>query len=258
MTRILAAMQTWSVQSSDVLTACLTLLHDLAQVSAPPHPSYTRIYSCLIVHRATLPDGSSLVSRLWVTCSSCTPVMLSPRFRPKDPPPVCELCCMPSSSHPRIGLFQMPRHSLFRYCTLGKLVSFEENVSKFEAFLVPQKVRACVCALSRSHNPLFQAICDQLRAYLSTSPSAPDAASTDVITGLMRDLVGVCESCSTRRTYTAFFNWLHPDVLSMLPQVPSCCGWVLMHFDTHTCAVLDVVGRTPACVHRARDSEAAV
>ena len=35
----------------------------------------------------------------------------------------------------------------------------------------------------------------------------------------MRDLVGVCESCSTRRTYTAFFNWLHPDVLSMLPQV---------------------------------------
>jgi hypothetical protein len=32
MTRILAAMQTWSVQSSEVLTSCLTLLHDLAQV----------------------------------------------------------------------------------------------------------------------------------------------------------------------------------------------------------------------------------
>jgi hypothetical protein len=64
-----------------------------------------------------------------------------------------------------------------------------------------------------------QAICDQLRAYLSTSPSVPDAASTDVITGLMRDLVGVSESCTTRRTYVAFFNWLHPDVMSMLPQV---------------------------------------
>jgi hypothetical protein len=39
MTRILAAMQTWSLQSSDVLTSCLTLLHDLAQVRqsiAPP------------------------------------------------------------------------------------------------------------------------------------------------------------------------------------------------------------------------------
>jgi hypothetical protein len=35
----------------------------------------------------------------------------------------------------------------------------------------------------------------------------------------MRDLVGVCDSCTTRRTYTAFFSWLHPDVLSMLPQV---------------------------------------
>jgi hypothetical protein len=32
MTRILAAMQTWSVQSSEVLTSCLTLLQDLAQV----------------------------------------------------------------------------------------------------------------------------------------------------------------------------------------------------------------------------------
>ena len=68
--------------------------------------------------------------------------------------------------------------------------------------------------------PSSKAICDQLRAYLATSPAAPDAASTDVITGLMRDLVGVCESCTTRRTYTAFFNWLYPDVLSMLPQVP--------------------------------------
>jgi hypothetical protein len=36
MTRILAAMQTWSVQSSEVLTSCLTLLHDLAQVNTPP------------------------------------------------------------------------------------------------------------------------------------------------------------------------------------------------------------------------------
>ena len=148
MTRILAAMQTWSVQSSDVLTACLTLLHDLAQVSTPPQPSCICVFSCLIVQRATLPDGSSPVSRLWVTCFSCTPVMLSPRFHPKDPPPACELCCMPSRSHPHIVVFQLHRHSLFRYCTLGKLVSFEENVSKFEAFLVPQKVRACACALS--------------------------------------------------------------------------------------------------------------
>jgi hypothetical protein len=37
----------------------------------------------------------------------------------------------------------------------------------------------------------------------------------------MRDLVGVCESCTTRRTYIAFFNWLHPDVMCMLPQVHS-------------------------------------
>ena len=69
MTRILAAMQTWSVQSSEVLTSCLTLLHDLAQVSAfleflfldVPLSSFTT--SCF----AFLPQGYSsgrLIARL--------------------------------------------------------------------------------------------------------------------------------------------------------------------------------------------------
>jgi hypothetical protein len=50
-------------------------------------------------------------------------------------------CCFPCLICPSLS-----------YCTLGKLVSFEENVSKFEAFLVPQKVRVlCTRACSLMH-----------------------------------------------------------------------------------------------------------
>jgi hypothetical protein len=106
--------------------------------------------------------------------------------------------------------------------------------------------------------PPTQALCDQLRAYLSTSPSTPDAASTAVITGLMRDLVGVCESCTTRRTYNAFFSWLHPDVLSMLPQVLFSRVFYFPGAARDALAVFDFMGRPAACFNRARHPEAAV
>ena len=74
----------------------------------------------------------------------------------------------------------------------------------------------------------------------------------------MRDLIGVCESCTTRRTYNAFFNWLHPDVLSMLPQVMLAVFFTVVIEVSNVWAVLDVVGRPAACYDCARHFEAAV
>jgi hypothetical protein len=145
MTRILAAMQTWSLQSSDVLTSCLTLLHDLAQVRhsiAPPiiifylptHPSLSlQGYSSgrLIARLETVSNLLQLHSRDAL-----------PKIPPHGPTARLRTVLYAFSNPPFLAIcYLLIALSLNSYSTLGKLVSFEENISKFDAFLAPQKVQ---------------------------------------------------------------------------------------------------------------------
>jgi exportin-7 len=98
-----------------------------------------------------------------------------------------------------------PRHRTTFYTTLTRILLMDDNgLLDFELFMAP-----------------FVPVLQHLQAFFTQAEAAaPTAAARDeakaLLTGVLRDLRGVCVGTANRRAYVAFFDWLYPDFLPML------------------------------------------
>jgi len=86
------------------------------------------------------------------------------------------------------------------YCTLCKLLFSDENTVKFKSFMAP-------------FTELLTSLRDQTSAEAFSSPTACTA-----MIGVLRDLRGIVAACSSRRTYTLFFEWIYPAFTPVLQR----------------------------------------
>jgi len=78
------------------------------------------------------------------------------------------------------------------YCTLCKLLFSDDQAGPFKAFMKP-----------------FTELMTQLREQSSPEQfSSPQVCVA--LVGALRDLRGIVAACSSRRTYTLFFEWIYP------------------------------------------------
>mmetsp|Transcript_32224 Transcript_32224/g.76547 ORF Transcript_32224/g.76547 Transcript_32224/m.76547 type:complete len:1079 (+) Transcript_32224:189-3425(+) len=98
-----------------------------------------------------------------------------------------------------------PRHRTTFYTTLTRILLMDDNgLLELELFMAP-----------------FVPVLQHLQAFFAQAAiSEPDAATMSeakgLLTGVLRDLRGVCIGTANRRAYVAFFDWLYPDYLPML------------------------------------------
>jgi len=98
-----------------------------------------------------------------------------------------------------------PRNRTSFYMTLTRILLMDDNgVMDFEAYMSP-----------------FVPVLQHLNAFFNNQmpggtegPAREEAKS--LVTGVLRDLRGVCVGMANRRAYTMFFDWLYPDYLPML------------------------------------------
>jgi len=86
------------------------------------------------------------------------------------------------------------------YSTLCKLLFSDDSTLKFKQFMAP-----------------FTELLTQLREQTSQEAfQSPNVCKA--LIGLLRDLRGVVSACSSRRTYTLFFEWIYPDFTPVLQR----------------------------------------
>eukprot|EP00026_Physarum_polycephalum_P001451 Phypoly_transcript_01453.p1 GENE.Phypoly_transcript_01453~~Phypoly_transcript_01453.p1 ORF type:complete len:1056 (-),score=108.05 Phypoly_transcript_01453:168-3335(-) len=87
------------------------------------------------------------------------------------------------------------------YTTLGKLLFMEDNITKFDEFMVPfDKTFATLLSLN------------------SVEAFRQETIKKMVI-GLFRDLRGLTSSINSRRAYNMFFDWIYPKYMPVLHKV---------------------------------------
>ena len=82
---------------------------------------------------------------------------------------------------------------------LARILFLSESTTKFESFMSPF-TRTCEILLTQANSPA---------AFRSDNVKF-------ALVGLFRDLRGVCTACNHRRTFTLFFDWLHPRYMPIL------------------------------------------
>mmetsp|Transcript_32988 Transcript_32988/g.77770 ORF Transcript_32988/g.77770 Transcript_32988/m.77770 type:complete len:1072 (+) Transcript_32988:97-3312(+) len=97
-----------------------------------------------------------------------------------------------------------PRHRTTFYTTLTRILLMDDNgLMEFDNFMAP-----------------FVPVLQHLQAFFmnqaSTGAGPAREEAKGLLTGVLRDLRGVCIGTANRRAYVAFFDWLYPDYLPML------------------------------------------
>lgn len=87
------------------------------------------------------------------------------------------------------------------YSTLCKLLFSSEHTLKFKDFMRPFTERFV-----------------HLREQMGSEHAFLRAEVSATLIGLLRDIRGVVSACSSRRTYTYFFEWIYPDFTAVLQR----------------------------------------
>mmetsp|Transcript_7505 Transcript_7505/g.12746 ORF Transcript_7505/g.12746 Transcript_7505/m.12746 type:complete len:1077 (-) Transcript_7505:234-3464(-) len=105
-----------------------------------------------------------------------------------------------SSEFPFLDVSANSRLRTTFYCTLCKLLFSDDNSIKFKAFMQP-----------------FTELLKQLKEQTSLEAFSSAHVCTALI-GALRDLRGIVSACSSRRTYTLFFEWIYPEFTPVLQR----------------------------------------
>ena len=92
------------------------------------------------------------------------------------------------------------RHRTTFYATLTKLLFAEDTTVRFKSFIEP---------FSRMLSDLAELPEDDFKTQ----------GAQEALCGVLRDLRGVCSSCSNRRSYNLFFSWVYPSFTPLFARV---------------------------------------
>eukprot|EP00310_Coccolithus_braarudii_P013215 CAMPEP_0183349442 /NCGR_PEP_ID=MMETSP0164_2-20130417/13624_1 /TAXON_ID=221442 /ORGANISM="Coccolithus pelagicus ssp braarudi, Strain PLY182g" /LENGTH=433 /DNA_ID=CAMNT_0025521157 /DNA_START=1 /DNA_END=1302 /DNA_ORIENTATION=+ len=104
-----------------------------------------------------------------------------------------------SAEFPFLDVSANSRLRTLFYSTLCKLLFSDDNTLKFKQFIAP-----------------FTELLTQLSGQSNDQFSSPTVCKA--LIGVLRDLRGVVASCSSRRSYTLFFEWIYPDFTPVLQR----------------------------------------
>ena len=96
------------------------------------------------------------------------------------------------------------RHRTTFYATLTKLLFAEDTTVRFKSFIGP---------FSRMLSDLAELPEDDFKTQ----------GAQEALCGVLRDLRGVCSSCSNRRSYNLFFSWVYPSFTPLFLR--ACAVW---------------------------------